>query len=899
MKKAFRSLFGKKKSSRNTIPTNGPLLTENETIEHRSPLPLSHTDQGSSSGITSQNFGSANEQLSTESSVQLLNEDRAQPLNDRSSMVIHHSRPESYDPRSVREIIQLQQRIRELEMGQQVNMQLTRDPGPPQKFDKGHSSGTAAPSSITGPSHQVNASHPSRGREQESRDVVPFAESGHHRSSHASMTTNMLSNTLPVVRPLVDRSRVGLNHTSREPPALHVGDIPGQRRLYSQDPVAPANGGLTSTVSKESMHSRHSVQERYRQSAPAGPIASKNEGTQTSVATIDRGSCSAQTYHCKSIYGSGNPYVYYGTSSRVTSLSADTRETRTASPYPLYSRRSPNTLDQGSSLVPEKTEVTPPPSSPSPLADHDRDPSSVNTASSMPQGIVLDGEGNLKSTRGKRIRKTLSIHWNSKEKTVSSKVVLPEADERHSQRGTKTASAAMGVPPRACSLSRVATSASNNIATKKPGAAIPSLRGPRAMPDIQDHNQEPHQFPQKTSPATDANTTNTQSAILGGPSSEAQRRVFNRVTVESENGMSTTTSTSRSGSCSEEDEDKEREDGSSFVSYTRLTPERRRYCQRLRRTSSPKLDTQAMQQQQLQQTMMAALRITTSSVPRISMPHVDTQRRENQGKALTAMDEFVKDTEDYIRKHEKSIEINPYHVTTEQHLREQAFFYAQRKAKERRILRTQSQEDAQSPVLSPAQIPSQGTSKEAARTSTSASASLTNSILKKITTSSRVVGPIKRPTLDSVIGGNIGVSRSTPASLVPIAKRNSNTLSNSNTTASRGVARRIVYSADLEQGLPKGRVAREGNFEIVPQTRGLCQLSSHSTGHTSAAAARKKLSGYETEIYPDYAPKEEISDEEAKRVVVSHGVVLIPQHHQHAQISQDGRALPAVSNTGN
>ena len=97
----------------------------------------------------------------------------------------------------------------------------------------------------------------------------------------------------------------------------------------------------------------------------------------------------------------------------------------------------------------------------------------------------------------------------------------------------------------------------------------------------------------------------------------------------------------------------------------------------------------------------------------------------------------------------------------------------------------------------------------------------------------------------------------------------------------------------------------------MPQIRGSGQFSVHSTGRASATATGKQLSGYETEIYPDYAPKEEISDEDAKRVVVARGAVLTPEVHSQArerrqqqqqhqvQSSQDDRARVTVSNAGN
>ncbi|KAG0259157.1 hypothetical protein BG011_002817 [Mortierella polycephala] len=50
---------------------------------------------------------------------------------------------------------------------------------------------------------------------------------------------------------------------------------------------------------------------------------------------------------------------------------------------------------------------------------------------------------------------------------------------------------------------------------------------------------------------------------------------------------------------------------------------------------------------------------------------------------------------------------------------------------------------------------------------------------------------------------------------------------------SRGSARRIIYSADVEQGLPEGHIAREGKFEIVPSNR-LSNSSSRVTGNRSS-----------------------------------------------------------------
>ncbi|KAF8949432.1 hypothetical protein BGZ47_003844 [Haplosporangium gracile] len=71
----------------------------------------------------------------------------------------------------------------------------------------------------------------------------------------------------------------------------------------------------------------------------------------------------------------------------------------------------------------------------------------------------------------------------------------------------------------------------------------------------------------------------------------------------------------------------------------------------------------------------------------------------------------------------------------------------------------------------------------------------------------------------------------------PLSRTNSTEESKrlSNTTSrgtSRGTARRIIYSADLVNGLPKGHIAHESNFEIVPTKR--FSASSARTNNTSS-----------------------------------------------------------------
>ncbi|KAF9967775.1 hypothetical protein BGZ70_008253 [Mortierella alpina] len=70
-----------------------------------------------------------------------------------------------------------------------------------------------------------------------------------------------------------------------------------------------------------------------------------------------------------------------------------------------------------------------------------------------------------------------------------------------------------------------------------------------------------------------------------------------------------------------------------------------------------------------------------------------------------------------------------------------------------------------------------------------------------------------------------------PSSPVTSTSTGNKRLSNS---TSRGTARRIIYSADLEQGLPEGRIARESNFEIVPSNR----VSVSSRTNSSATGSK-------------------------------------------------------------
>ncbi|KAG9319712.1 hypothetical protein KVV02_002737 [Mortierella alpina] len=95
--------------------------------------------------------------------------------------------------------------------------------------------------------------------------------------------------------------------------------------------------------------------------------------------------------------------------------------------------------------------------------------------------------------------------------------------------------------------------------------------------------------------------------------------------------------------------------------------------------------------------------------------------------------------------------------------------------------------------------------------------------------------PARHPSTESSnrAHGTFGASTLPEAPSSPITPTGPSTKRLSNTT-SRGTARRIIYSADLEQGLPEGRIARVSNFEIVPSNR----VSISSRTNSSATASR-------------------------------------------------------------
>ncbi|KAF9928337.1 hypothetical protein BGZ67_007061, partial [Mortierella alpina] len=80
--------------------------------------------------------------------------------------------------------------------------------------------------------------------------------------------------------------------------------------------------------------------------------------------------------------------------------------------------------------------------------------------------------------------------------------------------------------------------------------------------------------------------------------------------------------------------------------------------------------------------------------------------------------------------------------------------------------------------------------------------------------------------------GIFGASTLPEAPSSPTISTSPSTKRLSNTT-SRGTARRIIYSADLEQGLPEGRIARVSTFEVVPSNR--VSISSRTSGSVTAS----------------------------------------------------------------
>ncbi|KAF9191246.1 hypothetical protein BGZ51_007566 [Haplosporangium sp. Z 767] len=102
--------------------------------------------------------------------------------------------------------------------------------------------------------------------------------------------------------------------------------------------------------------------------------------------------------------------------------------------------------------------------------------------------------------------------------------------------------------------------------------------------------------------------------------------------------------------------------------------------------------------------------------------------------------------------------------------------------------------------------------------------------LKPLPTTAFVSSPV--PVSKKTSSSAVRAAASSPATSASSKTTNTDPKRHSNAT-SRGSARRIIYSADVEQGLPEGHIAREGKFEIVPSSR-LSNTSSRATGNRSS-----------------------------------------------------------------
>lgn len=90
---------------------------------------------------------------------------------------------------------------------------------------------------------------------------------------------------------------------------------------------------------------------------------------------------------------------------------------------------------------------------------------------------------------------------------------------------------------------------------------------------------------------------------------------------------------------------------------------------------------------------------------------------------------------------------------------------------------------------------------------------------------------------------------------------------------SRGTARRIIYSAELEQGLPKGHIARESNYEVVGY-RGLDGRLSPTSPKTSIVASS-----------PSYASQMEAQGLSTRQVESPATIVVRPRKGASAQVT--------------
>ncbi|KAG0045485.1 Vacuolar protein sorting-associated protein 72 [Gryganskiella cystojenkinii] len=982
MKKVIRTIFGKKKPTQEGslggvgagggVPTEQlqrpgcpplqPLLlpedhqstatTIGTNSSRNSPMPIATGLQRDipTSGSLS-NFGGSNETGTTTSNS------GARYLGDKLSVVIPENQQDHFDPRSAHEIAQLRQRILDLE---KMNRQGSARSGiekhqhqHPQKQHGSYSSSMGGAVATPTPGHQQEYHHAGspysmiQGLEGQLQPTSSLESSRYYHQRHSmpaeKATSSSLSNSAVVhhYHPLVNRSRVGRilsqHHKSSsvnsQPPPLSIG-VPGSRRQYFRDPVVATQGILSSDSSSEesAYFSYAQGQAIYRQSAPAdvGPSVAGAAGTVATV-PMNRDSGSAHTHLCRSIYGSGNPYAYYNSMPKIT--------TSVSTPVAGSSKGERQGFPQG------KTEVFSRPSSPSSKEQADQG-EEIESSARKNTGEIKDGNSSL--PRGSKIRKSVSLYWNAKEKKLSASfgktAAIPKVSlalgygrtngdsAKGKEKKTKVvnydiqSSSTISVvrPIRTNSLSR-STSSKALSSPSKTCSPVATVRGPRPMPDIGLLNrtrraEKPQpQLPQHRLTAMDVTYTSTgegNDAATGDPSMSHHCKHFNRVIIESENGKTTTISTSGSASCSGDDEG-----DTTTVSYTQYTPghrhHRRRHHRHHRHASpsnrSPKEATDQPRTQLQARTSLSQSQ-QQSLPPRSHKYKEEYMRpfsqnslvagRSQGGRAQTAMQEFFQDTEEYIRDRLGTVGVCPNRSAVEEQLRQEAYEHAQRMAKERREFGTQGPERCQSPAL--VQHQAQSCAKETTKQPSTPVPANSSSVTSwgyaaanarhsfpdvPMKTVTRVVGPIKRPTLESLgLNSEDDMSRSFPitGSLnrtsyiypgYPPSKRNSNTFSNSNTTTSRGTARRIHYSQDLEQGVPKGRVPREGKFEIVPTTRLSNQFS---TSAGSSSGGQKRLSGYELEVYPKNADAALLSidspeeGEAAAKVVVSRGTIVSP-----------------------
>ncbi|KAF9088012.1 hypothetical protein BGX23_007695 [Mortierella sp. AD031] len=188
------------------------------------------------------------------------------------------------------------------------------------------------------------------------------------------------------------------------------------------------------------------------------------------------------------------------------------------------------------------------------------------------------------------------------------------------------------------------------------------------------------------------------------------------------------------------------------------------------------------------------------------------------GYVMPRVSQFDLDVDQFMRENAPSgLETHPYRISLEYDLRVHARAYARQLAEEREH-GGQGEEAVAAEDIALAPMPSTAVT----------SPTLITSARSEFRPTSVQVQPKSRPSLPVVSTSTSPPSQTT--SPPPESKRLSNT--------SRGTARRIIYSADLAQGLPKGHIARESsNFEIVPTKR----LSANSARTNNTSGSRSYL----------------------------------------------------------